>query len=227
MTTAQTNHDIETKVSWKGWLSLALLIISFSGIFQNSEGPMAAFDFANLGGSFGTIVDGVNFMGKGGTGAKDGFLFALTLIPTVCLAVGLVDVVESLGAMKAAARLFHPVLRPLMGIPGITGIAFVSSFTSSDVASFMTRELYDNGHITDDERSIFVAWQYAGSAVILNTINTQAPLLPIVVFALGPILLVEIFCKLLGANLMRLLIWFRNKKDGNKINTSVGKEQNI
>lgn len=227
MTTTQTNHDIETKVSWKGWLSLALLIISFSGIFQNSEGPMAAFDFANLGGSFGTIVDGVNFMGKGGTGAKDGFLFALTLIPTVCLAVGLVDVVESLGAMKAAARLFHPVLRPLMGIPGITGIAFVSSFTSSDVASFMTRELYDNGHITDDERSIFVAWQYAGSAVILNTINTQAPLLPIVVFALGPILLVEIFCKLLGANLMRLLIWFRNKKAGNKINTSVGKEQNV
>ena len=164
-------------------------------------------------------------MGKGGAGAKDGFLFALTLIPTVCLAVGFVDVVESLGALKAAAKLFHPILRPLMGIPGTTGIAFVSSFTSSDVASFMTRELYDSGQITDDERSIFVAWQYAGSAVILNTINTQAPLLPIVVFALGPILLVEIFCKLLGANLIRLLIWFRNKK-GKYKNDPVRKEQN-
>ena len=217
--------DTENKVSWKGWISLALLIILFSGIFQNSEGPLAAFDFANLCGSFGTIADGVNFMGKGGAGAKDGFLFALTLIPTVCLAVGFVDVVESLGALKAAAKLFHPILRPLMGIPGTTGIAFVSSFTSSDVASFMTRELYDSGQITDDERSIFVAWQYAGSAVILNTINTQAPLLPIVVFALGPILLVEIFCKLLGANLIRLLIWFRNKK-GKYKKDPVRKEQN-
>ena len=55
--------DTENKVSWKGWISLALLIILFSGIFQNSEGPLAAFDFANLCGSFGTIADGVNFMG--------------------------------------------------------------------------------------------------------------------------------------------------------------------
>ena len=51
--------DTENKVSWKGWISLALLIILFSGIFQNSEGPLAAFDFATLCGSFGTIADGV------------------------------------------------------------------------------------------------------------------------------------------------------------------------
>ncbi len=52
----------------------------------------------------------------------------------------------------------------------------------------MTKQLYEEGKITDDERSIFVAYQYAGSAVILNTINTQAPLLPFVLCpsALGP-----------------------------------------
>ena len=33
-------------------------------------------------------------------------------------------------------------------------IAFVSSFTSSDVASFMTRELYDSGQITEISRRI-------------------------------------------------------------------------
>ncbi|MDU9051291.1 MAG: nucleoside recognition domain-containing protein, partial [Clostridioides difficile] len=159
------------------------------------------------------IADGVDFMGKGGTGAKDGFLFALTLIPTVCFAVGLIDVVESMGGMKAASKIFNPLLRPLLGIPGIAGIAFVSSFTSSDVASIMTKELFESGEITDDERTIFVAYQYAGSAVILNTINTQAPLLPIALLALGPIILIEIFCKILGANLVRLIIGVRNKKN--------------
>ncbi len=135
------------------------------------------------------------------------------MIPTVCFAVGLIDVVESMGGMKAASKIFNPLLRPLLGIPGIAGIAFVSSFTSSDVASIMTKELFESGEITDDERTIFVAYQYAGSAVILNTINTQAPLLPIALLALGPIILIEIFCKILGANLVRLIIGVRNKKN--------------
>lgn len=203
----------DNKVTWKGYLSLFVLIVLFSGVFKDSQGFLKALDFANLTGSFGTIVDGVDFMGKGGTGAKDGFLFALTLIPTVCFAVGLIDVVESMGGMKAASKIFNPLLRPLLGIPGIAGIAFVSSFTSSDVASIMTKELFESGEITDDERTIFVAYQYAGSAVILNTINTQAPLLPIALLALGPIILIEIFCKILGANLVRLIIGVRNKKN--------------
>lgn len=135
------------------------------------------------------------------------------MIPTVCFAVGLIDVVESMEGMKAASKIFNPLLRPLLGIPGIAGIAFVSSFTSSDVASIMTKELFESGEITDDERTIFVAYQYAGSAVILNTINTQAPLLPIALLALGPIILIEIFCKILGANLVRLIIGVRNKKN--------------
>lgn len=203
-----------TKVTWKGYLALFVLIVLFSGVFQESKSFLKAFDFANLTGDFGQIADGVNFLGKGGTGAKDGFLFALTLVPTVAFAVGLIDVVESFGAMKAAAKLFNPILKPLLGIPGTAGIAFVSSFTSSDVASIMTKELYESGDLTDDERTIFVAYQYAGSAVILNTINTQAPLLPIAVMAVGPIILIEIFCKILGANMMRLIIKLRNKKEG-------------
>ncbi|MGO1044739.1 nucleoside recognition domain-containing protein [Clostridioides difficile] len=206
----------DNKVTWKGYMSLFVLIILFSGIFKDSQGFLKALDFANLTGSFGAISDGVDFMGKGGTGAKDGFLFALTLIPTVCFAVGLIDVVESMGGMKAASKIFNPLLKPLLGIPGIAGIAFVSSFTSSDVASIMTKELCENGEITDDERTIFVAYQYAGSAVILNTINTQAPLLPIALLALGPIILIEIFCKILGANLVRLIISIKNKKNKNK-----------
>ena len=106
----------DNKVTWKGYLSLFVLIVLFSGVFKDSQGFLKALDFANLTGSFGTIADGVDFMGKGGTGAKDGFLFALTLIPTVCFAVGLIDVVESMGGMKAASKIFNPLLRPLLGI---------------------------------------------------------------------------------------------------------------
>jgi len=202
------------KVTWKGYLSLFVLIVLFSGVFKDADNFLKAFDFANLTGSFGQIVDGVDFIGKGGTGAKDGFLFALTLVPTLALAVGIIDVVESMGAMKAAAKIFNPILKPLLGIPGTAGVAFVSSFTSSDVASIMTKELVESGDMTDDERTIFVAYQYAGSAVILNTINTQAPLLPIALMAVGPIILIEIFCKLLGANMIRLYIKIKNKKQG-------------
>jgi nucleoside recognition membrane protein YjiH len=203
---------VEEKVTWRGWISLFILIILFSGIFQKAGTPWAALDFSNLCGKFGAIAEGVNFQGKGGLGAREGFLFTLTLIPTVCLAVGLIDVVEHMGAMKAAARLFNPLLRPLLGIPGITGIAFVSSFTSSDIGAVMTKQLYEDGLITDDERTVFVAYQYAGSAVILNTINTQAPLLPFALLALGPIIVIEVFCKILGANVVRLILKLGNKK---------------
>lgn len=207
------NSKVEERVTWKGWLALAILIIMFSGIFENAEGPLKALDLTNLVGEFGTIGEGGNFRGSGGTGAKDGFLFTLTLIPTVCLAVGLIEIVEHLGGMKAAAKLFNPILRPLLGIPGTAGLAFVSSFTSSDIAAFMTKELVDNGQLTDDERTIFVSYQYAGSAVILNTIGTQAALLPIVVLPVGPIIVILWVCKVFGANLVRLLIKSKNRKN--------------
>lgn len=200
----------ENKVTWKGWISLILLIVLFSGAFTNAEGPLSAFDFSNLTGKFGGIYEGVNFKGQGGTGAREGFLFALTLLPTVCLAVGLIEVVEHLGGMRAATKLFTPILRPLLGISGSAGLAFVSSFTSSDVGAALTKELTESGELTDDERTIFTAYQYAGSAVILNTFGTQAPLLPIIVLAPGPIIVVLWICKVLGANIVRFVLKRRN-----------------
>ncbi len=55
---------------------------------------------------------------------------------------------------------------------------FVSSFNGSDVAAIMTRDLYEAGDITDDQRTIFVSYQYAASACITNnTINCGAPII--------------------------------------------------
>lgn len=203
---------IEEKVTIKAWISLFILLIMFSGIFRNSTGPLQAFDFSVLTGKFGNIGELGNFVGKGGVGARHGFLYALSLTPTIVLAVGLIEVVEQMGAMAAARKLFQPILKPLYGIPGITGISYVASFTSSDIAAFMTKELVEAGEITDKERTIYVSYQYAGSAVILNTIGTQAPLLPIIVLPVGAMIAVLWICKTVGANLMRLYLKYESKK---------------
>lgn len=52
---------------------------------------------------------------------------------------------------------------------------------------------------------------YPGSAPIGNMISTQAAVLPIAVMAMGPMILLVIFCKLVGANIVRLIV-MRNKK---------------
>ena len=201
------------KVGIKGWLALLVLCIMFSGVLKNVEGPLKALDFSNLVGAWGKIGEsGQNFIGKGGTGAREGMMQALSLIPAISFAVAIIEVVTQLGAIDAGVKVFTPLLRPLLGIPGECGIAFVSSFTSSDVGSVMTRDLYNKGKISEKERAIFTAYQYAGSAVVLNTINTQAALLPIILFATGPVIVVLFVCKLLGANLVRLILTLQEKK---------------
>ena len=201
------------KVGIKGWLALLVLCIMFSGVLKNVEGPLKALDFSNLVGAWGKIGEsGQNFIGKGGTGAREGMMQALSLIPAISFAVAIIEVVTQLGAIDAGVKVFTPLLRPLLGIPGECGIAFVSSFTSSDVGSVMTRDLYNEGKISEKERAIFTAYQYADSAVVLNTINTQAALLPIILFATGPVIVVLFVCKLLGANLVRLILTLQEKK---------------
>ena len=93
-----------------GYIALVLAVLFFSGIFQDAEGPIAAFDFSNLCGAFGnlgTLTEGSgtlaeNFRGTGGSGARDGFLFAITLLPPVMFALGVVKIVENYGGLRAA-----------------------------------------------------------------------------------------------------------------------------
>lgn len=205
--------DTAYKVSWKGWVSLIFICVCFSGALAKNPTGLRALDFSALIGKFGTIAGSNHiFQGAGGLGAREGLLFTITLIPTVMLALGLIQVCESLGALRAAEKIFRPLLKPLMGIPGVCGLAFVSSFTSSDVGAVMTKGLVEDGLITDDERTIFVAYQYAGSATVANTISTGAPLLPISILPLGVVILLIIFVKMVGANLVRAYLWSYRKR---------------
>lgn len=212
----KTEKKSEDKVTIKGWLSLLVLVMILSGVFKDVSGPLAAFDFNNLMGKFGAIVDGIDFTGKGGSGVRDGFIAGLVLVPSVMFSTALVATSQSMGAMKAAGVLFQPILKPIIGIPGESGLAFVSSFTGSDVAAVLTKDLYEEGYMTDDERTIFVAYQYAASAPVNNTINGGAPLLLISLFAFAPIFLIEFVSKILGANIVRAAIYLSNKRGKNK-----------
>lgn len=207
----------EEKIGIKGWLALVALVCLFSGIFNEFEGPLKALDVLNLTGKFGTIATSeagkaLDFQGSGGSGAKNGFMVALGLIPGICLAVGCIGVAEEMGAMKAAQKLFNPLLKPIMGLNGDCGVALVASLNSSDVGSVMTRELYDTGKITDDQRTIFVAYQYPGSALVFNTVNSCGVLLPIIPVSLGMAIVLIFVTKVIGANIVRFVLFLTKKK---------------
>ena len=108
----QKNNDVKISVPWYGYVVFVLAILLFSGIFSSSDGVLRALDFNVLNGSFGQIPTdkAMSFRGAGGSGAKDGFLFALELIPAVILALGIVNVIDGLGGLKAAQKLMNPLL---------------------------------------------------------------------------------------------------------------------
>ena len=126
------------KVGIIGYLALIFACVFFSGALTGASGWYSVFDFATLNGSFGKMVSGVTlngetistamttFRGKGGSGAIDGFIFALTLAPTVMFALASITVLEHYGALRAARQLLTPILRPVVGIPGSCCLAFIS-----------------------------------------------------------------------------------------------------
>ena len=162
----------QSKVGVGAYIALAVAILFFSGLFMKVEGMkwLSAFDFTTLGGTFGTMKDPAKntFIGAGGVSAKDGFLFALSLAPTVMLALGCLEVLTHYGAIRAAHKLLTPLLHPLLSLPGKTGLALITDLQSTDAGAALTKELYDEGEITRKELTIMGAWQYSGAGLINN-----------------------------------------------------------
>ena len=85
----------------------------------------------------------------------------------------------------------------------------------------MTKGLAEEKMMTDDERTIFVAYQYAGSAVVTNTFGTGAALLPISVLPVGIIIGIIFIVKVIGANIVRFYLkWHatKNRNQGGAVN---------
>jgi len=106
-----TPVQTERKVTIGSYIALAFAVVFFSGLLQSNQW-YGVFDFTTLNGAF-----------------------ALTLIPTVMFALGMINVLEHYGALDAARKLLTPLLRPLMNIPGNTGLALIASLQSTDAGA--------------------------------------------------------------------------------------------
>ena len=200
-------------VRWTGYVALVFVVLFFSGAFSECTGLLSCLDFTVLNGSFGKIAEGFTFMGKGGSGARHGFLFALSLVPGIMLALGVVEVAERLDALRAAQRLLTPLMRPLMGLPGIAGLALISSMQSSDAGAAMTRELSEKGLITETEKVIFAAFQYSSGSSITVYLSMGIALFPYLSVSHLVPLGVILFYKVVGMNLMRLYLHLVARKE--------------
>ncbi|MBP2661133.1 MAG: nucleoside recognition domain protein, partial [Firmicutes bacterium] len=93
-----------------------------------------------------------------------------------------------------------------LGIPGITGIALVSSLQSTDAGAGMTRVLYDTGEITEKEKLIFSAFQFTAGGTVTNYLSSGSALFSFLTVPMSIPLVVLLVMKIVGANIMRLYV---------------------
>lgn len=205
-----TQPTNEWKVGPAAYIALICAILFFSGLFMKVNGMkwLSAFDFTTLGGAFGTMKEPAKntFLGAGGVSAKAGFLFALSLIPTVMLALGVLEIFSHYGAIRAAHKLLTPLLRPLLGIPGLTGLALITDLQSTDAGAVLTKELYDENQITKKELVVMGAWQYSGAGLINNYFAIGSALFA---FLTAPViipLILMFVLKFVGAIFVRVVL---------------------
>ncbi len=202
----ETNQSETTKPRFVSFVALFFLIVFFSGVAK-SLGPAWGFlDYATLVGRFGEVSQSTTFLGVGGSGARGALLYAASFIPSLMLAVGVIEVATHLGALKAAQALLTPVLRPLMGVPGASAVAIIASLMSSDAGAAATRELVDSKMANEKERTILCAFEFSSGASVIFYLTVAS-----VLFSLLPInylvpLLVTLLFKVVGANLVRLYL---------------------
>jgi nucleoside recognition membrane protein YjiH len=191
-----------------GYIALFFAIILFSGFLSKAAGPITVFDFNTISGQFGVIQGNVktNFYGAGGFGARDGFLYTLTLFPLVMLALGIIEVVDHLGGLKAAQKLITPILKPIMGVPGIGGLAMITNLQSTDAGAAMLRELRETGQISEKDRIIYATWMLSAGGAMVNFFAIGSAMFAALQFPVFITLSTLIFFKFFGAILMRIYL---------------------
>ncbi len=204
------------KVGVGAYISLFLAICFFSGVFYKMPADYAwlgAFDFTTLIGKFGTIFESANFVGKGGISARQGFAFALSLVPGVMLALGLLEVLSHYGALRAAQQLMTPLLKPILGVPGSTGLALITDLQSTDAGAALTKGLVDDGSITKQNLVVMCSWQYAGAGLVNNYFSIASALFPAFLVPVWLPLIIMFALKFVGGALTRFVLMTVYRKD--------------
>ena len=111
-----------------------------------------------------------------------------------------------------------PLLRPLLGIPGVCSLAMIANLQTTDAGAGMTKELMDAGVINDKERSIFAAYQISGSAPLTNYFSSAVAIFPVLLVPIIVPLLVILLFKLIGGNIVRIYLNLIEKKQGGAVN---------
>lgn len=209
-------ESTEIQAPWYSYIALAFTIIVLSGAFAKSTTPLAALDFNNLLGEFGrlgALTGGAgalasNFKGIGGFGAREGFLLVLSISPAIIVALGLIEVCIDFKGLAAAEKIFSPIVKPLLGLPGVATVGIVSSLTSSDAGAASARAFYDGGYLSDRQRLILTVFQFAAPSILINFYAFGTPLAPYVGERFSLALIVIIAMKFVGAVLFRVFSYF-------------------
>lgn len=129
------------------------------------------------------------------------------------LALGLLEIFTHYGAIRAAHKLLTPLLRPLLGIPGRTGLALITDLQSTDAGAALTKELYDNKQVSKKDVVIMGAWQYSGAGLINNYFSIGSALFAsLATPVLVPLVLMFVL-KFVGGAFVRLMLNTLYKRD--------------
>jgi nucleoside recognition membrane protein YjiH len=200
------------KIGWGGYAALVFAVLFYSGLMTNINVGFEwlnkifrVIDFSNLLGKF-----GVDFRGRGGDGARDGFAYVMTVWAGVTTSLAFMNVIEGKRGLLAAQKLMNPILHFLIGIPGWTGLALITGLmSSSDGGAALTRALVDDELLSEKELGIFSAFQFVASCGIgnpLSLIGVFLPLLSGVGIPLIYIFVLMVVAKIFAGNLMRLYV---------------------
>lgn len=104
-------------------------------------------------------------------------------------------------------------MTPLSGIPGRTGLAFITDLLSTDAGAALTKELYDNKQVTKKDVVIMAAWQYSGAGLINNDFSIGSALFAsLATPVLVPLVLMFVL-KFFGGAFVRLMLNTVYKRD--------------
>ena len=109
-----------------------------------------------------------------------------------------------------------------MGLPGSAGLALIGSLQNTDTGAGLTKNLVEDGELTQEETEIFTAFQFSAGATIVNFFSSGAVLFTLtnadgtmaVPTSIGLTVGIMFIFKIVGANILRLVL----KAQGNKVN---------